>query len=215
MKTNRMLRVLSLLAFLLLLAPFYDSCNGERLLKKADATAEPVVDSTLAVIDNTGIDSTQIASVEIDTFNAPVETYEESFFDKAYEFVDDDESESAFEFAKLSIDSIYDFVTTTSKKNIIDFGLDAVFFNVKNFCFLLIVIVTLLISIFSFRNIKKVNKLSRLNFILLSITVICLFLEGLFESITQIKWGYYAFILVNSLIFCYSKNDIKIKSGIS
>ncbi|MGC4039834.1 MAG: hypothetical protein QM710_03315 [Flavobacterium sp.] len=40
MKTKRLLRVLSLLGFILLIAPFYDSCNGERMLKMADTNAE-------------------------------------------------------------------------------------------------------------------------------------------------------------------------------
>lgn len=204
MKTNRLLRVLSLLAFLLLMAPFYDSCNGHRM-KEAEAVDAVVADTTAVEVDNTKIDSTKIDSTEIDTINNSVENYELSFVDKAYESIDDDDSENAFEFAKLSIDSILEFNFKDFKKGVKDEGYGVVFFELKNFCFILIVVITLLIAVFSFKNSQRVYKLSKYNLVLLLITIICLFLEGLFETISQIKWGYYAFIITNLIIFYYSK----------
>ena len=204
MKTNRLLRVLSLLAFLLLMAPFYDSCNGHRM-KEAEAVDAVVADTTAVEVDNTKIDSTEIAKTEIDTINNSVENYELSFVDKAYESIDDDDSENAFEFAKLSIDSILEFNFKDFKKGVKDEGYGVVFFELKNFCFILIVVITLLIAVFSFKNSQRVYKLSKYNLVLLLITIICLFLEGLFETISQIKWGYYAFIITNLIIFYYSK----------
>jgi hypothetical protein len=205
MKTNRLLRVLSLLSFLLLMAPFYDSCNGERMHRIADAKAEPTIDTTVVQIDSVQIDSTQIETIEVDTTNSFIENYEISFLDKAYQFVDDEDSENAFEFAQVSIDNILEFKLTEIKKGIREEGYGFVFFEIKNFCFILIIITTLLILISSFKNNRWVHKLSRLNLILLLITVICLFSEGLFENISQIKWGYYAFIITNLFIFYYSK----------
>ena len=204
MKNNRLIRVLSLLAFLLLMAPFYDSCNGHRM-KEAEAVDAVAADTTAVEVDNTKIDSTEIAKTEIDTINNSVENYELSFVDKAYESIDDDDSENAFEFAKLSIDSILEFNFKDFKKGVKDEGYGVVFFELKNFCFILIVVITLLIAVFSFKNSQRVYKLSKYNLVLLLITIICLFLEGLFETISQIKWGYYAFIITNLIIFYYSK----------
>lgn len=209
MKTKRLLRVLSILGFLLLIAPFYDSCNGHRM-KQADATAEPTVDSTAVVMDSTKTDSTEIANVEVDSATTSVENNALSFAGKAYEFIDDEDSENAIEFATISIDCISDFnqqdlKNITQKKD----GHWGIFFQLKNFCFLLIVVTTFLILICSFKNERLAHKFSTLNLILLLITIICLFLEGLFETISQIKWGYYTFIISNLLIFYYSKMALK------
>jgi hypothetical protein len=207
MKTTRLLRVLSLLGFLLLLAPFYDSCNGERMHRIADARAEAAVDSTAVVKDSTLIDSTEICNTEVDTINNSVENCEPSFVEKTYDFIDDDNSENAFEFAKISVDNFLErdyiaFKKDTKKEKDL---YKVFFFNLKNFCFVMICLITFLIFIFSFAKCKWLHKLSRLNLILILITVICLFMGGLFETISQIKWGYYAFITTNLLIFYYSK----------
>lgn len=205
MKTSRILRILSLLAFLLLIAPFYDSCNGERM-KKAQSNSEAVSDSTMVVINP--IVKNKIENITIGPEN--MGNQEEPFFyEKAYEFIDDEDSENAFEFAKVSIDGILEFNFTEFKKGLKEEGYGIVFFELKNFCFVLIIIVTLLVFIFSIKGRNRVYKLSKINLILLLITIICLFLEGLFETMTQIKWGYYAFITTNILIFYYSKQPLK------
>ncbi|WP_396157453.1 hypothetical protein [Flavobacterium sp.] len=210
MKITRLLRILSLFGFLLLMAPFYDSCNGERMHRIADANAEATVDSTAVKIDSTLIDSTEICNTEVDIINNSVENFEPSFAEKMYDVIDDDNSENAFEFAKISIDNILEFDYKAFKKDTKkEKDLYKVFFfHLKNFCFVLICIITFLIFIFSFKDSKWRNKLSRLNLILILITVICLFFEGLFETITQIKWGYYAFIITNLLIFYYSRKAL-------
>lgn len=210
MKITRLLRILSLFGFLLLMAPFYDSCNGERMHRIADASAEATVDSTAVKIDSTLIDSTEICNTEVDIINNSVENFEPSFAEKMYDVIDDDNSENAFEFAKISIDNILEFDYKAFKKDTKkEKDLYKVFFfHLKNFCFVLICIITFLIFIFSFKDSKWRNKLSRLNLILILITVICLFFEGLFETITQIKWGYYAFIITNLLIFYYSRKAL-------
>jgi hypothetical protein len=209
MKTTRLLRVISLLGFLLLMAPFYDSCNG-RGMKQADTNADAAVDSTAVVTDSIAIDSIEIVKTEADTITSSVENYETPIWEKAYDIVDDDDSENAFEFSQMSINSIMEFNFREFKKGIKKDGTGGLFFVLKNFCFLLIVITTLLIVVLSFKNNSRIHKFSKLNLILLLITIICLFLEGLFETISQIKWGYYAFIIINLLIFYYSKpNKIK------
>lgn len=205
MKTNHLLRILSLFGFLLLMAPFYDSCNGGRMKRIADATAEPTNDSTSVVKDTIAIDSTEIAKTEVDTIANSVTNYETPFWEKAYDVIDDDDSENAFEFSQMSINSIMEFNFQEFKKGIKKDGIGGLFFVLKNFCFLLIVIITLLMVVLCFISNSRIHKLSKLNLMLLLITITCLFLEGLFETISQIKWGYYAFIITNLLIYYYSK----------
>ncbi|MGC4039835.1 MAG: hypothetical protein QM710_03320 [Flavobacterium sp.] len=170
-----------------------------------------VADTTAVGKDGIKIDSVQIAETRIDTLNNPQQEYQEykePFLDKAYDFIDDDESENAFEFAKFSIGCILDFNYKDFKNDIQKKdGYKGIFFQLKNFCFVLIVLVTFLIAFFSFKENRKVYRLSKLNLILLLITIVCLFLEGLFETFSQIKWGYYAFIITNLLIFYCSKQD--------
>ncbi len=128
MKTNRLLRVLSLIGFLLLIAPFYDSCNGQRMHRVADANAEVTIDTTAVEIDSTAIDSTEVANAETDTVTNSVGKYEESFLDKAYEFIDDDGSENVFEFASISYDTILEFNYNELKKGIKEEGYGVIFY---------------------------------------------------------------------------------------
>jgi hypothetical protein len=146
MRTIRMLRVLSLLGFLLLFAPFYDSCNGPGI-KKANENAEASVDSTAVATDSKAIESTEIAKTEVDTITNSVLNYETSIWEKAYDVIDDDDSENAFEFSQMSIISIFEFNFQEFKIGIKKDGVGGLFFVLKNFSFLLIVITTLLIVI--------------------------------------------------------------------
>ena len=205
MKPNPSLRILCLLGFLLLMAPFYDSCNGH-LMKQVEADAEATPDTTAVEIDSVKIDSTEISKIEVDTITTP---FEISFPEKAYEFIDDENSESAFEFAKISLNSILEFDYAEFKKGIKKDGYKGLFFFLKNLCFSIIVLITFFNLVFSI--LKRTNwiyRLSILNLILLSITMLCIFLEGLFENISQIKWGYYAFIIVQIGVYVIS-NSLK------
>jgi len=205
MKTTRNLRLLSLLGFLLLLAPFYDSCNGHRM-KQAESAAVAAMDTTIVTVDSVDIDSTEIAEIEVDTISNSVENYETSFLAEAYDFIDDDDSENAFEFTEIFLDEIFEFDYKELKKGIEEEGIGVLFFYLKNLCFGLIILFMGTILVLSFS--KKFNwvyRLSIINFILLIISLISIFLEGTFEHIRQIKWGYYAFIITNLLIFYYSK----------
>jgi hypothetical protein len=210
MKTTKTLRLLSLLGFLLLLAPFYDSCNGQRM-KQIESVDAEAADTAVVEVDTLKIDTTEISKVQIDTISNSVENYEPSIFYEAYEFIDDDDSENAFEFAKTNINAFFEFDYKEFKAELKKEGCKVIFFQLKNLCFSFIVLVTIMILLFSF--FKKINwiyKLSIANLVLLVITIICIFQEGLFERFQQIKWGYYAFIITNLLIFYYSKpNKIK------
>jgi hypothetical protein len=73
-----------------------------------------------------------------------------------------------------------------------------------------IVLISLSIVIISFTNkTKLLYKLAFINSILIVLSLFyIIFLESSFEHIRQIKWGYYAFIITNLLLFYYS-NPIK------
>ncbi len=208
MKNTFTLRLLTLLAFLLLLAPFYDTCNGQRL-KPIRATDAVQADSSVVDVDTIKASATAIREVEVDT-TTPRSAAQTSFVQKAYEFIDDDDSENAFEFAKTSLDEIFAFDSDAIKGKIKESGNEGIFFLLKNFCFIFIVLITSASLVLSFLKKRKwINNLSLVNLILLTVTLACIFLEGTFENFAQIKWGYYVFIAVNFMIFHYSKSALK------
>lgn len=200
MKSIQSLRLLSLLGFLLLVAPFYTQCSGrteasaDEVMIDTTAVEMPVIENdTLIVEDNTEKDS--IIDVKIK---------EPSFYQKGYEFIDDDNNFNAFELAYVSKEfniSSQEFKKELSKdfKKTID-GLSLV---IRSFSFVFIVLISFSILILSLlKKVKWINRLSIVNSILLLITIICiLFFDPFFETYKQIKWGYYAFILVQVGIY--------------
>jgi hypothetical protein len=186
MKTTRLLRVLSLLGFLLLIAPFYDSCDGKYGFVRANNDVSPI-------------------------------QRENTFSEDVYDFVINDVAFTGFEIASFNIGGIIDttfdeFKTKCSK-----------FFQNKNWykemyilislLFDFIVLISLSIIIISFTNKTKLfYKLAFINSILIVLSLFyIIFLESSFEHIRQIKWGYYAFIITNLLLFYYS-NPNKIET---
>ncbi|WP_396185148.1 hypothetical protein [Flavobacterium sp.] len=213
MKSIRTLRLLSLLGFLLLMAPFYDQCNGHGMKKAEAPTKELMVDTTaiesLTVKNNNSIERNPIAKDSI----VDLKTIETPLYVKAYEFIDVESNQNAFELANMS--SIYfegsfaEFKEELSK----DFKkhkYDGLSLFIRSFSFVFIMFITFSILILSFtKRIKWVYKLSIANLSLILITLICiLFFDDLFETYKQIKWGYYAFTLVQLGIFYTSKYQI-------
>lgn len=213
MKSIRILRLLSLLGFLLLMAPFYDQCNGHGMKKAEAPTKELMVDTTaiesLTVKNNNSIERNPIAKDSI----VDLKTIETPLYVKAYEFIDVESNQNAFELANMS--SIYfegsfaEFKEELSK----DFKkhkYDGLSLFIRSFSFVFIMFITFSILILSFtKRIKWVYKLSIANLSLILITLICiLFFDDLFETYKQIKWGYYAFTLVQLGIFYTSKYQI-------
>jgi hypothetical protein len=213
MKSIRILRLLSLLGFLLLMAPFYDQCNGHGMKKAEAPTKELMVDTTaiesLTVKNNNSIERNPIAKDSI----VDLKTIETPLYVKAYEFIDVESNQNAFELANMS--SIYfegsfaEFKEELSK----DFKkhkYDGLSLFIRSFSFVFIMFITFSILILSFtKRIKWVYKLSIVNLSLILITLICiLFFDDLFETYKQIKWGYYAFTLVQLGIFYTSKYQI-------
>jgi len=181
MKTTRLLRVLSLIGFLLLLAPFYDSCDGNIPFKKIH---------------------------EVDVIA------KKTFQKKLYDIVVDELSFNGFEMASLSIyaakDSTFkefrEEVSKSFRKN--DWYKSLGIFVSIIFDFIVLFSFSIIVSLFT-KKMKLLNRLALTNCILVVLTLTYIItLESSFEHLRQIKWGYYAFILSNVLIFCYSKKVI-------
>lgn len=179
MKTKRTLRILSLLAFLLLIAPFYDSCDGNYIHKvNADGTEIKIEKSFKekaynVLVDEEALNGFQIANFTFFCMNDS--TFQEAKEDLSKAF----QKKEWYKDLGLLISLLFDFIVLTS--------------------FLLLVL-----SFFKKQNLF--NKLALINCILIIITFCyIIFLEISFHHWHQIKWGYYAFIITNLLIFYYSR----------
>lgn len=210
MKSFTSLRFLCVMSFLLLVCPFYDSCNGHGFKKTEEVAVESPVESITNVVDDFKIIESNTDELAIEEQVVLIET---NIFEIFYNSIDDKDSQNAYEFACIFFD-LFDSNFQDLKKNAIEgiknknFG--GLFFNIKNISFLLIIIFTILNFILSFtKKIKLVFKFSEIILILLSITIVCLFLEGFFEEISQIKWGYYSFVIVTILIFINCRKLLK------
>lgn len=188
MKTTKRLRLLSLLGFLLLMAPFYDSCDNRKngFLKSYDE------------------------------YDANGKLIEKTFFQNIYNVVVDELSFNGFQIASFSIYGVQDItfkefqaeVSNAFKKEewYKDLGI------VISFVFDIIIVISFGLILLTFADrIRLFNNLALANTILILFTLLyIIFLESSFEHFRQIKWGYYAFLATNMLLFYYSKpNKIK------
>ena len=190
MKTSRKLRLLSLLGFLLLFAPFYDSCENWKngLLKSYDE------------------------------YHANGKLIEKTFLQNIYNVVVDDLSFNGFQIASFSIYGVQDItfkefqaeVSNAFKKEewYKDLGI------VISFVFDIIIVISFGLILLTFADrIRLFNNLALANTILILFTLLyIIFLESSFEHWRQIKWGYYAFLVTNLLIFYSSKQAINLKN---
>jgi hypothetical protein len=216
MKSIRTLRLLSLLGFLLLIAPFYDQCNGHGMKKAEKAPAVEAIDTTAvetsSVKNNTPILVEKEPIINKDSITE-IKRKETPFYQKAYEFIDVDNNQNAFELAFVSRTYIEGSFAEFKKELAKDFKkhkYDALSLFIRSFTFVFIVITSFSILLLSLlKRIKWVYKLSIVNISLILITLICiLFFDSLFETYEQIKWGYYAFTLVQIGIYYSSKLQI-------
>jgi len=211
MKTTRTLRLLSFLGFLLLLAPFYDSCNGAGFTRVQEAADAPVWDTTTVEIDSLSTHANVTAETKADKTQDVFEEYKPSLVEKTYDAIVDEESFTGFEIASFLIFAVQDITFKEFKEEISkSFKMDDWYKDIGmfiSFLFDFIVLISFTLLILSF--LKKQKLFARLAFtncILVIITFLYIIgLEKSFEHIRQIKWGYYAFIITNLLIFYYSR----------
>jgi len=183
MKTTRTLRLLSLLGFLLLLAPFYDSCDGNYIHKVNTDGTEIKEDKTLKT--------------------------------KIYDIVVNDDAFNAYQIAAISVFTLENSTFKGIKEDVVksiknkdwykDMGV------IISFLFDIIILITFLILVLSFtKKTKSLSKWALVNSILIVITLLyIILLDNTFNHFRQIKWGYYAFIIVNVLIYYSSKRVLK------
>ncbi|MDI1255355.1 MAG: hypothetical protein PSV16_04580 [Flavobacterium sp.] len=182
MKANVSLRFFGVLGFLLLMTPFYDSCNGKGLCQKIP--------------------------------EGQLKEPEKTFSDKAYDFIVCEESLTGFELAELPIISIYENPNLSKvalkKAHIADFF---TFFITLFFLFCAMISFVTMCLTFTDK-LRLIQKLALLNVVLIFITFFYIvFFESSFETITQIKWGYYAFIAVQIAIVVQSKRMLKLRAA--
>ena len=190
MKNSRKLRILTLIGFLLLFAPFYDSCSDKKGI-------------FVKTYDEKNVDGTAI---------------EKTIYDKAYNIIVDEHSFSGFEIASFFVYGIQEFNSFNDFKIEISKSVQQEdwYKNIGMFISIIfdfIVLISFLLFILSFLKRKNMFiKLSLTNCILVLITLLyIIFLENSFKNWSQIKWGYYVFICTNFLIFYYSKRE-KVKT---
>lgn len=205
MESKRLLKLLCLLSFLLLIAPFYDHCNGQRMKQVEVPPEELAVEEVIPVI---GSDTISTNNITDEVVENPTDTlsFEKPYFIKAYHWIDDGDSENAFEIAEIEIAFFIDFKIKKLGKDIAELSasdfIKGLAFHFKNFCFILIVANTLLILIFSaFKKVKKIYKHTLINLLFLILAWFAIvFFDPFFIDIRQIKWGYYVFIFLQIVI---------------
>lgn len=204
MKATSLLRVLSSFGFLLLMAPFYDQCNGKGM-KYQHEEAEV---SAMNTKDSIPVQKTE--TKEKVTLNLE----REPFFTRAYEFIDDEETQNAYELAEF-LTVYFDMTYADFKSEIAeDFKkdkYDTIFYLFRSIAFLLIIVFTLFQFISSIlKRYKWLYKLAILNIGMLFIATICIvFFDSLFETYRQIKWGFYAFLFVQIVLVYFSKRQLR------
>lgn len=205
MKSTSLLRVLSLFGFLLLLAPFYDQCNGRGMkLEKSEVVEisknddkEPIPVQTTETIEKENLHSDK-----------------EPFLTRAYEFVDNEETQNAYELAKflgVYFDITFDDFNAEIKEDLKENKYDSISYLIRSIAFLSILIFTTMQLLSSFfKRYKVMCKLSNFNLISLLIGIICIvFFDSLFETFRQIKWGFYVFLVVQITLFYFSKSQLR------
>ncbi|MGK4567940.1 hypothetical protein [Flavobacterium sp. 3HN19-14] len=177
MKANVSLRFLGVLGFLLLMAPFYDSCNGKVFTKS------PVVETPQP---------------------------EKTFSEKVADFFVGENALTGLEMAQFPIAMVNEGLGEFGKEISNNKATDNITI-LACFAFLISALLSGIIAIFTFtKNIKLVYRLSFVNSIIILVAYFdVVFFEQSFETFTQIKWGYYAFIAVQIALMVQSKRILK------
>jgi hypothetical protein len=179
MKTNRLLRVVSLLGVLLIFAPFYDSCAGHYLHKINTSKGKEIVSEKPftqkvydIVVDDEAFNAFQISSLSI--YAIKESTFTEIKNDVAKSVV----KKGWYKDIGILISFFFDVVILLS------FSLFLLSFTKRNTVF---------------------KKMALVNLVLIILTLCyIIFLENSFHQFAQIKWGYYAFILNSGFLYYYA-----------
>jgi hypothetical protein len=205
MKSTHLLRVLSLLGFLLLMAPFYDQCNDKKMKSRK-----------VAMLDEAN-------ATKVDKFKEqePIELDSERKLVSStiYDFIVDEDSQNMFELAEFgyvflenNFAEFKDEVAQDFKKN----NFDTLTFLLRTIAALLIIGFTIFQLIAAILKKQKwMSLFSLCNLIFLLIIAICIvFFDRMFETLSQIKWGFYTFIILQIVLLYFSKKELKKTSNL-
>lgn len=178
MNTTRILRSLALVGLLVFLAPFYDACDGKQPFQKV-STKEIAKPKTIS--------------------------------EKVKDIVINEEAYTGYEIASIFVYEIRDFDSFSDFKKELRKDLKQVDWYTNcgmlvSFVFDIKVLLALAILLISFTSYTHwISKLSRLTIILVLLTFTYIItLDNSFSHFHQIKWGYYAFFIVNSTLYYFS-----------
>lgn len=235
MKSLSLLRVLSLLGFLLLVAPFYQQCSGG-FMRQAEAPAEeaPIVETipegldSLAIKKITDSISKETISMRLKDSVAEVKSQDSinrltPFYQKAYEAIDDETNDNAYEMAWRSVGFYVNLIKDSEgywnelQKDLQKNKFDLIEMPLRLTSFVFIIIFTISVFTLSFKNqYKKIILLTKWNLILLGISLLCIvFFDNCFHDYSQIKWGYYAFFAVQIGIIYLSRKLLKERNSLA
>lgn len=192
---KQIIRLLSILGFLLLFAPMFQQCVG---VMKEVSVEEPLVDIKVSEFKES-TDSISIQSSD-DLYK------KDSKHEKADDFFkifDSSKSSNAFEYTKLFYDFNKDLLVkneTFNKKDLLIY--------LQTFMIALLVINQIVIVFLSFfKKTKYFKKLIIANLIFLFVGLICFIFQSTFETYTQIKYGFYLLIIHHSYFLYYLKRN--------
>jgi hypothetical protein len=228
MKAKIFPRILSIIGFLLLVAPFYQQCVGmkqtEAPAEEAPVTTEVIPQGTDSITYARRSDSIQKAFVlqNVKDSIAAVKTQDSiervmASYEKLYRAIDDEHNENAFEMAYQSFEFINIIFNDPQKywnefkeQNYNKSDLTYIVRPIWLVAFVFIIVFTFIGMIASFvKSDRLIYKMAKWNVILLSVAFGSIFLDCWFKQIDQFKWGYYLFGIVQFLIVYISENNLK------
>ena len=187
MKTTNIIRLLAGLSFLIFFSPFFDMCS--RPLKKV-RTEEVTITETDTLPIQDGIAENSIVATDATKANSRIKNNNEE---------------------KISILSGYGLSTYIFKyfKEINTDELKGSTFYAL-FCFTIILIISGLQVILLFKSkLRQVHYLAYINIFLSLVAMLIFYLNSTLEELSQIKFGYYLFLINTIAIIVLCKKAIK------
>ena len=192
---KQIIRLFSILGFLLLFAPMFQQCVG---VMKEVSVEEPLVDIKVSEFK----ESTDSISVQSsDDLYKKDSKHEKA--DDFFKIFDSRKSSNAFDYTKMFYDFNKDLLVkneTFNKKDLLIY--------LQTFMIALLVINQIVIVFLSFiKKTKYLKKLLIANLFFLFFGLICFIFQSTFETYTQIKYGFYLLIIYNSYFLYYLKRN--------
>lgn len=184
---TKIIRGLTIASFLIFLLPFAQYCEGmhktEAEVPTADTTivAMPYIEKVKAANDSTPLPPPPIADESAIETEQPTERESSAVFSF-------DNGENAYAYARVGIGFIIDFDKIDTLSDVAT--------TIMSVCYLTIIVLSIFMLTQAFRSrYKGVKVLALFNIILLLFSTVAHYFTGELEHWSQIKYGYYLFIL--------------------